>query len=72
MSKKWANAKVPEGLQKAIIELINKYEDLGYHSFNAFVTDACRRRLEELQKMIQKEAEITAGVGETEPPTDSD
>ena len=57
MSTKWANAKIPEGLQEAIKEFIEKYPELGYNIFNAFVTDSCRRRLEELKIQKQKEAE---------------
>lgn len=54
---RWANAKVPEGLKKAIVKFIEKNEEAGYHSFNAFVTDACRRRLEELQQNKKDEKE---------------
>lgn len=57
MSRQWANVKIPDGLKKAIVEFINEYEDLGYHSLGSFVADAARRRLEGLKEQKQLEME---------------
>ncbi len=50
---RYAKVALPKELFKKIEELIEE-TDLGYRSVNEFVVDAVRRRVEELEKMLER------------------
>jgi len=55
MPKGYFNPALPEGLKTRIKKLIEDHPELGYTSVSGFVSDATRRRLEEIDKMVKEE-----------------
>ncbi len=49
----YRTVKVPEDLINNIRDFIEENKKLGYRSVSEFVIDAIRRRLEDVQKMIE-------------------
>jgi len=48
--KGYKSISIPEDLVKEIERIINKHRRLGYRTVAEFITDAIRRRIEELEK----------------------
>ena len=52
---KWSHVAIPADVADRIEEIIKERPDLGYLSVSAFLLDAARRRIEQLEGQDQRE-----------------
>ena len=60
-AKGYDSVNLPSGLYKKVKALVKNRTELGYRSVAEFVTEAVRKRMEEIDKLLHAQLELEKG-----------